>query len=186
MCEMLNLFVPVKRPVACRPVRGLEFVEGGEIQRDFEARFADQGAILAGAGQGPCLCGFDDWPALYEIARALLDANGVSEVAFLKFWSGDKLRLTEHVIDPDDPDQCVSVPDGVIVIARAGPAEARRHGRVVRSLTQRLGTAVTLRRKSGIDLHGVLCAFDPESEIGDVEGTFFVAAQIHAVDVAAG
>lgn len=184
MCEMLNLFVPVARPVACDPVRGLEFVEGGELQRDFAARFAAQGTILAGVGGGPCLCGFDDWPALYEIARAQLAANGVSEVAFLKFWSGDKLRLTEQIVDPDDPAQCVEVPVGVVVIVRGGPAEPRRHRRVVRALTQRVGTRVTLRRKSGVDLHGVLRAFDPESEVGDVDGTFVIAAQVHAVDEA--
>ena len=186
MCEMLNLFVPVKRTAPCPPVRGLEFVDGGEVQRDFKARYAGQGTILAGVGTGQCLCGFEDWPALYEIARAQLTANGVSQVAFLKFWSGDTLRLTDRVVDPDDPEQCVEVPDGVIVIARTGPAGPRRHRQVVRSLSQRLGTAVTLRRKTGIDLHGVLRAFDPESEVGDLDGTFFVAAQLHAVDDAAG
>ena len=183
MCEMLNLFVPARRVVLAPPVRGLSFDEGGEIQRDFRARFADQrGTILVGSGSGPCLCGFGDWPALYETVRALATRNAVDTIAFLKFWSGDTYRLAERVVDPDDPEQCVEVGDGEVVIARTVPVETRRHRRVVRRLGQRIGARVTLTYKHGGAHHGVVTSFDPESEVGGLDGAFFAAAQVFAVE----
>ncbi len=62
MCEMLNLYVPTKHVVTGPPVRGLHFAPGGEAQRQFRERFADEsGIILSGSGSKGCLCGFDDW-----------------------------------------------------------------------------------------------------------------------------
>lgn len=72
---MLNLWVP-SGPTIRAPVRGLRFTEAGERHRGFAARFARGGTILAGHGDGPCLCGFDDWPALYELVRGYLRASG--------------------------------------------------------------------------------------------------------------
>lgn len=183
MCEMLNLFVPARAPVLPAPVRGLRFAPEGEIQRDFAARFATApGVLLAGHGGGPCLCGFDDWDALYAIARDVLAANALESLAALRFWSGTRYELGERTIDVDDPEACTPLVVGELARLHLEPAERRRHRLVVRALTRAVGERVSLRLKSGRALRGVLVAFDAQSEVGRVEGRTFVAAEVLAVD----
>ena len=89
MCEMLNLFVPAKHPALGEPVRGLVFDDGGEIQRDFAARFAAEGGtILSASGGKGCLCGFDDWDAAYETSRRALEESWTGEVRGVRAASG--------------------------------------------------------------------------------------------------
>lgn len=103
MCTMLNLFVPSKAPVGTTVVRGLRFEPGGEVQRDFARRFADEnGIFLSGYGGGSCLCGFEDWDAVYAIARELLHRCALPWVAAVQFESGDRGELSERMVDPDD------------------------------------------------------------------------------------
>jgi hypothetical protein len=183
VCDMLNLFVPVARPALGAPVRGLRFAIGGEIQRDMAARFAaDAGTILCGYGGGMCLCGFADWPGLYELARDLRVRNAVDYVALLKFFSGRRYRLVERAVDLDDAEMCTPVDDGVLVVARCEPREPRRHRQVVRALSRSVGAHVVLRLKSGRVLPGVLLAFDPETQVGSVDDRAFVAGQVLAVE----
>lgn len=179
MCEMVNLYVPRAPALLGPPVRGLHFKSQGEIQHDFATRFATgPGSFLHGYGSGSCLCGFDDWPALYDVARDLIERNDVAYVAALKFWSGDRYQLAERELDPDDAEQCTPVRDGELIILRCGPAEQRRHRQVRRDLTRHVGARVTLRLKSGRALHGLLAAFDPDSEVGTLDDKPFVAAQV--------
>ncbi len=183
MCEMLNLFVPARSPVLPAPVRGLRFAPEGEIQRDFAARFASSpGVLLAGHGGGPCLCGFDDWDALYAIAREVLAANASESLAVLHFWSGTRYALGERAIDVDYPEVCTPLVLGELARLHREPAERRRHRLVVRGLTRAVGERVTLRLKSGRSLHGVLSAFDAESEVGRVESRTFVGAEVLALE----
>lgn len=182
MCEMLNVFIPAARPALPPPVRGLSFVPDGEIQRDLAARYADaRGVVLCGVGGGPCLCGFADWDALYEIARAVLARNRLPWMAVLHFWSGDRYTLEEHWVDPDDPEACVPHGLGELVVLRPEAPERRRHRVVVRALARAVDREVTLRLKSGRTLRGLLEAFDEESQVGRVGSRTFAAAEVLSV-----
>jgi len=181
MCEMLNLFIPFARPILPRPVRGLKFERHGEIQRDFAARYSTVGGVfLAGYGGGYCLCGFNDWDAVFQIAREITAKSVLSWVAALHFWSGDRYELGERRIDPEDPEACVPVPIGMVAFLQAEPPERRRHRLVLRSLTRAVGTTVALRLKSGRTLHGPLVSFDCESEVAEIDGRPVVAAEVLA------
>jgi hypothetical protein len=182
MCVMLNVFVPVPDAAVGPPVRGLHLLSFGEIQRDFAARFAAaHGTLLAAHGGRTCLCGFDDWPALYEIARELLGRNAVSYVALLHFWSSERYQLVERAVDLEDAEQRTAIATGEVVIASIEPARRRRHRQVVRTLRRRIGAVVSLTLRSGRTLRGVLVEFDPESEVGRVGDQTFVAGQVHEV-----
>jgi hypothetical protein len=182
MCEMLNLFVPVAAASAGPTVRGLHLETTGEIQRDFSARFAaERGTFFAAQGGRSCLCGFDDWPALYTIGRELLGRHRASHVALLRFWSGDRYELVERAVDLDDAEQLTPIAVGEVVIASIEPAERRRHRLVVRALRRRVGSVVTLTLRSGRTVHGTLVEFDPESEVGRVDEHIIVAGQVHEV-----
>src|SRR4051812_13080200 len=126
MCEMLNLFVPLAQPVMASLVRGLAFSRSGEIQKDFAELYRGRGTILCGSA-GSCMCGFDDWPALYEAARDVLSRNRITELAALRFWSKDRYELASRVVDPDDPESCTPLVMGEVVVIRAEPPEKRRH-----------------------------------------------------------
>lgn len=179
---MLNVFVPVAPAVAGPAVRGLHLSLTGEIQRDFAARFARQhGTMFAGQGGRSCLCGFDDWPALYAIARDLMARNAVPQVALLRFWSGDRYELPERTVDLEDAEQLTPLNVGEVVIALIEPAERRRHRLVLRALQRRIGTVVSLTLRSGRTVHGTLVEFDPESEVGRVDDHPIVAGQVHEV-----
>ena len=179
---MLNLFVPIGDPVVGARHGRLGFTRTGEIQKDFAARVARRGgAFLIGTANG-CMCGFDDWPALYQAARDLLAENGILEIEALRFWSKDRYTLTERVADLDDAEACTPLVMGEIVVMRVDRPERRRHRLVVRALSRSIGAEVTLRMKSGRELRGVVTAFDPDSETGSVGPTPFVAAQVLAVD----
>jgi hypothetical protein len=181
MCEMLNMFVP-GRASASEPVRGLTFSAGGELQKDFVLRFgSSKGTFLVGSGPGYCLCGFDDWDALYSVARSVMERASVDWLALIHFSSGNRYELVEREVDPDEPEACTALEVGEVVILRAQPAEQRRHRRVVRALQERVGCCVTLKLKSGRALHGELREFDVESEVGRVDDTTFVAGQVLSV-----
>jgi hypothetical protein len=182
MCEMLNLFVPVPRPTLVEPVRGLHFAPGGEIQRDFAARYAGRGGtILVGSGSKGCLCGFTDWDAIYAIGRDLLDRNEVTYLSALHFWSSDRYELSERTVDPEDLELCLPARLGEVLVMQTEPPEQRRHRRVVRALSRLSGQNVRLDLKSRRELHGPLVEFDPQSEVGRVGDEFFVAAQVLTV-----
>jgi hypothetical protein len=181
MCEMLNMFVPA-RTAATEPVRGLVFSEGGEVQKDFALRYQKtKGTMLVGSGGGYCLCGFQDWDALYDVARSTMERAKVDWLAVIHFWSGDRYELVEREVDPDAPELCTAVEVGELVVLRAQPAEQRRHRRVVKALRERVGSRVTLALKSGRALNGWLQVFDAESEVGVLDETTFVAGQVLSV-----
>ena len=182
MCEMLNIFVPLPRPVMGPPVRGLHFSASGEIQKDFAARYGRAGGIIlaGGCAQG-CLCGFADWNAFYELAQDLFDRNAIESMSALRFWSKARYELTERVVDPDDPELCTPLAQGELLVLRTLPAERRRHRRLLRALVACVGGRTTLQMKHGAELHGTLVAFDPESEVGTVGDRTFVAAQVLAI-----
>lgn len=185
MCQMLNAFVPTAsaaQVALVAPVRGLSFGALGEVQRDFAARSArGAGAVLIGRRRGDCLCGFDDWPALYEALRALLVANRAERVEALLFWSGDRYALSERAVDLDEPRDHAPFALGEVVIARIEPAERRRHRGIVRALAGAVGADVTLRLKSGRELRGTIEEFDPESEVGRIGGRAFVAGEVMGI-----
>jgi len=186
MCEMLNIFVPLPRPVMGPPVRGLRFLTSGEIQKDFAARYGRTGGvILTGASAQGCLCGFEDWNAFYETARDLFDRNAIESMSALRFWSGDRYELAERVVDPDDPERCPPLEPGELVVLRTLPAERRRHRQLLRALVARVGSPATLHMKHGAELHGTLVAFDEESEVGTIGDRTFVAAQVLSIEPAA-
>ncbi|MBI5537986.1 MAG: hypothetical protein HY898_35010 [Deltaproteobacteria bacterium] len=178
---MLNMFVPAK-VLAPEPVRGLAFGEAGELQKDFVVRFRSaKGTFLVGSGPGHCLCGFDDWDALYSVARTVMGQAAIGWLALIHFWSGDRYELVEREVDPGELEACTAIEVGEVVILRAQPEEQRRHRRVVRALQERVGSYVTLTFKSGRALHGELRHFDAESEVGRLDLTTFVAGQIFSV-----
>lgn len=177
MCEMINLFIPVASPVLPEPVRGLAFETGGELQRDFRDRYGARGAIVS-AFCGYCLCGFEDWEALFEAARAIIAANRVDHVAVVHFDSGSRYELTEREVDPFDDGVATECAIGEVTILRPDSPEKRRHKQLVRALFARIGNEVTLRLKSGKILRGSLAAFDAESQTGRVANTPFAAAQV--------
>ena len=181
MCELLNIFVPVAGPVLGPPVRRFALTTGGEAQRDFAQRFAGRGGTIL-SGAGGCMCGFDDWAAVYEVGRSLFDRNRVVEVAALRFWSGDRYALGSRIVDPDDEASCTPFVVGEVVVMRREPSEKRRHRDVVRALAAQVGAVATLRLKSGGHLRG-LVTFDVASETGRVGEVPFVAAQVRAVEV---
>jgi len=181
MCEMLNMFVPA-RVAASSPVRGLTFGEGGELQKDFVLRYAKwKGTFLAGSSAGPCLCGFQDWDALYEVARGVMEQASVDWLALIHFSSGNRYELIEREVDPDEPEFCTALELGEVVVLRTQPAERRRHHRVLRRLQERVGSQVTLSLKGGRTLHGHLREFDAQSEVGRVDEAIFVAGQVMSV-----
>jgi hypothetical protein len=177
MCEMLNLLVPTPAAVAPPAIRGLAFSGAGEVQRDFAARYPRGTPFVATCSTG-CLCGFRDWDAVYEAASYAMEANQTREVALLHFWSGDRYTLTERGVDPDDAEALRPLIDGEVVVLRTDHPGQRRHRRLLRELTRAIGTVVDLRLKSGRTLHGVLVAFDAESEVGRVDARVFVAAEV--------
>ena len=186
MCEMLNVFVPLPRPVMGPPVRGLQLLASGEIQKDFAARYGCAGGvILSGSCAQGCLCGFADWNAFYELAQDLFDRNRMDSMSALRFWSKDRHELTERVVDPDDPELWTPLEPGELVVLRALPAERRRHRRLLRALVAGVGSTATLEMKHGAELHGTLVAFDPESEVGTIGDRTFVAAQVLSIEPAA-
>lgn len=183
MCEMLNVFIPATRPILPPPVRGLSFVSEGEIQKDFAARHErTAGVLLAGVGGGPCLCGFDDWDALYAIAREVLAKNRLEWMTALHFWSGDRYALEERRVDPDDPETCTPCKMGEVALIHAEPAERRRHRLVVRELSRAVDHVVTVRLKSGQKIRALLASFDAESEVGRLGMRTFVAAEVLSVE----
>jgi hypothetical protein len=183
MCEMINVFVPVRHPAVGPEVRGFSLGTGGEVQRDFAERYARaHGTILVGKNAKTCLCGFGDWEAFYDVARDILTRNAIATLAVVRFWSGDRYTLTERAIDPDDAELCTPVELGEVVVLCTGPPEQRRHRIVVRTLARKVGEAVTLHMKGGRELKGTLVAFDVESEVGHVGTGTFVAAQVHDVE----
>lgn len=186
MCEMLNIFVPLARPVMGPPVRGLHFLPSGEIQKDFAARYCRAGGvILSGACAQGCLCGFVDWNAFYELAQGVFDRNAIESMCGLRFWSKDRYELTERVVDPDEPEHCTALEPGELIVLRTQPADRRRHRRLIRALVAHIGSPATLHMKHGAELHGTLVAFDPESEVGTIGERTFVAAQVLSIELAA-
>ena len=186
MCEMLNIFVPLARPVMGPPVRGLHFLVSGEIQKDFATRYGRAGGvILSGACAQGCLCAFVDWNAFYELARGVFDRNPIESMCGLRFGSKERYVLTERVVDPDEPEACTPLEPGELVVLRTLPAERRRHRRLIRALVARVGSLATLQMKHGAELHGMLVAFDPESEVGTIGDRTFVAAQVLVIEPAA-
>lgn len=180
---MLNLFVPTRGATVERTVRGLTFGPGGEVQKDFVAHYGKHaGTFLSGSGNKGCLCGFDDWPAVYEIARGLLERCEVDSLSVLRFWSGDRYSLAWRVVDPDDDALCTPGELGEVLVLKPMPPERRRHRRVVRALVSLVGARATLHLKSGDARRGVVASFDAESEVGFVDDTCFVAAEVLSVD----
>jgi hypothetical protein len=183
---MLNLFVPGREAIVATAVRGLTFGPGGELQKDFVAHHGKQaGTFLAGSSDKGCLCGFDDWPALYEIARGLLERCGVGTLSVLRFWSGDRYSLAFRTIDSDDEALCTPGELGEVLVVKPMPPERRRHRRVVRALVSLVGARATLHLKSGEERRGVVASFDAESEVGIIDDACFVAAEVLSVDTAA-
>jgi hypothetical protein len=182
MCELLNLFVPRKVPELGPPVRHLSFGDGGEIHEAFAALYAGRGAVLAASSKFGCLCGFNDWDAVYETARDLVVRNAVSEIVFLRFWSGDRYKLRTRTVDPDDAESCRPLERGEVVVVHTGPPEQRRHRLVVRSLVRAVGEKATLRLKGGRTLSGTVTAFDEVSETGAIGDVAFVAGQVMALE----
>jgi hypothetical protein len=183
MCEMLNLFVPAKSTAMGSPVSGLRFVSDGEMQRQFRERFAGaSGTILSGSWGKGCLCGFDDWKSFYEVVRDTLERNRVEWVAGIHFWSGDTYEIRERTFDPYDAEACTPLSYGEIATMWAGHPEQRRHRRVVRDLARHIGGTITLRLKSGRDLHGTLTEFDAKTEVGRLGEVTVVAAQVLEVE----
>jgi len=180
MCEMLNLYLPTPAPVAAPAVRGFEFVPGGEVQKDFRQRFPD-GAIWAGHCAGPCLCGFSDWPALWQHTRELVEANRVQTAAVVSFWAGSRYTLRDRTVDLGDEAITVTLTEGEVALLVIQPPARRAHARVVSELTGRVGGPVIVQLKNGITLRGTLGAFDPISECGEVDGTPFVASAVRQV-----
>jgi hypothetical protein len=180
---MMNLFVPLPIPVMGPPVRGLHFKSGGEIQKDFAAKYAKAGGtILVGACAQGCLCGFIDWDAVYELSNDLFEHNAITTLSLLRFWSKSRYELTERVLDPDDPELRVPFEYGEVVVLQTLPADRRRHRRLLRALTARVGSQATLHMKHGETVHGGLTSFDPESEVGTIGDRTFVAAQVLSLD----
>jgi hypothetical protein len=180
---MLNLFVPVPGLTLVPAAHGLWFEPGGEIRREFAARFAaERGTILAGYRKNRCLCGFDDWTALYDLARELMAQHSVEAVALLLFFSGTRGPLPERIVDPEDQELCTAGLLDELIIVRREPAAQRNYRKVMRSLARRIGEPVVVRLKSGRALHGALVAFDTESEVGSVDDQVFVAGQVLAVE----
>ncbi len=175
------MFVPA-RAQASSVVRGLTFSDGGELQKDFVLRYGkSKGTFLVGSGASMCLCGFQDWDALYEVSRGVMDQASVEWLALIHFWSGDRYELVEREVDPDEPEFCTALELGKVVVLRAQPAEQRRHRRVLRRLQERVGSQVTLSLKGGRVLHGQLQEFDAQSEVGRIDEIIFVAGQVMSV-----
>src|SRR5690349_15114644 len=101
MCDFVNVFVPAERVVESSTPR-LSLWSGGEVQRDFASRLASasiRGSIFSVVTGQSCLCGFNDWPALYELGRALLRDNRVESVSMLWFGSSWRGTLSERMVD---------------------------------------------------------------------------------------
>jgi hypothetical protein len=183
MCEMLNLFVPKVGAAAPEAVRGLMFVSEGEIQKDFSAQYS-RGTMFAATCSTGCLCGYDDWSAMYEAAMVAMEQNQTREVALLHFWAGQRYTLTERIVDPDDNEALTPLIDGEVVVLRGEQKDQRRHRRLLAALGRAMGSVVELRLKSGGRVRGVLVEFDAESEVGRVDARVFVAAEVLQVELA--
>jgi small nuclear ribonucleoprotein (snRNP)-like protein len=179
VCHFANVFVPCQAPRLPEAIRGLGLREDGEVHRDFARHFAKQnGTMLCVESGSGCLCGFDDWPALYELGRQLLAANRVARVALFFFWASDRYTITARQIDPDDPETCTPLVPGELAVLEPVPVERRRHRNTVRELTRSVGQAVALRLKSGGVRRGRLTAFDVVSEVGMVDAQVVTAGQV--------
>jgi hypothetical protein len=181
MCQMINLFVPSSAPMLAS-AGGLKVHMGGELQKDFLERFGEtRGTFLNVFGAGYCMCGFDDWESLYALASEVMSESGVEWAAVVHFSSGCRYALKVREVDPDESEQCTAIDVGEVVVLRGRPAEQQRHRRVLRALQTNVRRRVSLVMKSGRALHGVLMEFDEVSEVGRVDKTTFVAAQVHSV-----
>lgn len=181
MCQMLNLFLPSEVPCETDQLRGFGFSSGGELQKDFVARFHhEQGTFLVGFN-GYCLCGFNDWEAMYKVARTAMLTHDVKWAAVVHFWSGDRYELVEREVDPDDTAACTPVEEGEVVVLRHQPPARRQHRQVLTTLERSVGQRVSLKLKNGRAIHGVLTAFDANTEVGQVEGQVIVAGQVFTV-----
>jgi hypothetical protein len=180
MCEMINLFVPCKKPMIPAAVRALSFADLGEIQRDFEARYEKQGTILRGFSSAHCLCGFADWAALIETVRELMGKNAVKQAAAIHFWSGDRYQLNGRIVDPFDDELIASeqFPLGELVIFETIAPARRIHHKTVKKLSSLVSSHVVLLLKNGQEICGHLESFDITSEVGSLGTKTFVAAQV--------
>jgi len=183
VCNFADAFVPCTRVRLPEPVRGLFLRDDGEVHRDFARHFAkEKGTLLCFDSGGQCMCGFNDWPAMYDVGRGLLAANEVPWVALFFFWSSDRYTPDVRIVDPEDADALAPLVPGEIVVLRPLPTERRRHRSVVRALELAVGTTVTLRLKGGGVRHGMLGTFDGESEVGTIGDTVVVAGQVLGVE----